>query len=192
VWINADVGLNSTSMNSLSSSNLGSIQKTSSFGGVFGAGAGIRLFFFTAGVRVRDLQLSNFNLWEVDGEAAFHVRIDHVDPYFGARGGYAFVGTLSSDAVQTAPGGSASDVSVHGVNLGLIFGVDVYLTHVISLGIEGNPEFLFLQRPPVALPPGVDPKLIPLLPPQEQTLYQESGSSIGFGFTGTAHLGLHF
>jgi hypothetical protein len=31
-----------------------------------------------------------------------------------------------------------------------------------------------------------------MLPPQEQTLYQNSGSSVGLGGVATAHLGLHF
>jgi hypothetical protein len=30
------------------------------------------------------------------------------------------------------------------------------------------------------------------LPPQDQTLYKDSGSSVGLGFAGTAHLGIHF
>ena len=61
--------------------------------------AGVRLLFFTLGARARDLQLSGFNLWELDGEAAFHIRIWRIDPYFGVRGGYAFVGSLGSGAV---------------------------------------------------------------------------------------------
>lgn len=184
VWINADIGVDYTSMNSVSSSNL-QIQKASSFGPAFGIGAGVRLLFFTAGVRVRDLQLTDFSLWEVNGEAAFHMRIDHVDPYFGVRGGYAFVGTLSSDAVANG----ASDFSVHGFNAGLMFGFDYYFNHLISVGLDGNPEFLFLQRPPVvSLPPAV----LAQLTPQQQTAYQQSGSSVGFGFAGTAHLGVHF
>ncbi len=183
IWFNADVGADYTSMDSLNSSNL-QLQKTSSAGPAFALGAGIRLLFFTVGARVRDLQLTDFSLWEVDGEAAFHIRIDHVDPYFGVRGGYAFVGTLSSDAVQNG----ASNLSVHGLNAGLMFGFDYYFNHVLSVGLDGNPEFLFLQRPPVTLPPGVEA----LLTPQQQTAYQQSGSSVGFGFAGTAHLGVHF
>jgi hypothetical protein len=183
IWLNADVGVDYTSMDSLNSSNL-QLQKTSSAGPALALAAGIRLLFFTAGVRVRDLQLTDFSLWEVNGEAAFHIRIGHVDPYFGVRGGYAFVGTLNSDNVQNG----ASNLTVHGFNAGLMFGFDYYFNHVISIGLDGNPEFLFLQRPPVTLPPGA----LALLTPQQQTAYEQSGSSVGFGFAGTAHLGVHF
>jgi hypothetical protein len=184
VWLNADVGVDYTSMNSLSSSNL-QIQKASSFGPAFGVGAGVRLLFFTLGARVRDLQLSDFSLWEVNAEAAFHMRIDHVDPYFGVRGGYAFVGTLSSDAVANG----ASEFSVHGFNAGLVFGFDYYFNHWVSVGLDGNPDFLFLQRPPIG---SIPPAVLAQLSPAQQSAYQQSGSSIGFGFAGTVHAGLHF
>jgi hypothetical protein len=193
VYLNADIGVDYTNMNSLNSSNL-QLQKTQSFGPAFGLGAGVRLLFFTAGARVRDLQLSDFSLWEVNAEAAFHIRIDHVDPYFGVRGGYAFVGTLSSDAVANG----ASNLTVHGFNAGLMFGFDYYFNHLLSVGLDGNPDFLFLQRPPVTLaqlplPPGVTltPQQIAAFQ-QQSAAYQQSGSSIGFGFAGTAHFGVHF
>jgi hypothetical protein len=190
-WLNVDLGGSYVGLASLDSSNL-EIQKSSSGGPVFGLATGIRLLFFTLGVRARDLQLSEFNLWEIDGEAAFHVRKDRIDPYFGVRAGYAFVGTLRARAVDD-PGGGSSGVTVHGYNAGLMFGCDYYFDHFISVGLDINPEALFLQRPKAALPAGFSE-----LSPAQQTavrtnpLYQESGSSIGFGFAGTAHFGLHF
>jgi hypothetical protein len=191
VYLNADAGFGYTNMSSLSETTL-AIQKTSSAGGAFGVGAGVRLLFFTVGARARDLQLSAFNLWELDGEAAFHIRIWRIDPYFGVRGGYAFVGKLDSGSVGVAAGGSSSDVSVHGVNIGPMFGIDVYASKLISVGIDANMEFLFLKRPPAPLPAGVTTADIAMLPPQQQQLYQLSGSSVGLGVVGTAHLGVHF
>jgi hypothetical protein len=191
VYLNADAGFAYTNMQSLSESNL-AIQQASSAGGAFGVGAGVRLLFFTLGARARDLQLSSFNLWELDGEAAFHIRIWRIDPYFGVRGGYAFVGALGSGAVAVASGGSASDVSVHGINVGPMFGIDVYASSLVSVGVDANAEFLFLKRPPAPLPPGVTQADVAMLPQQQQELYNLSGSSIGFGAVLTAHLGLHF
>jgi len=191
IWLNADIGASYVGLDSINSSTF-SLQHSSSSGGAFALGAGVRLLFFTVGARARDLQLSSFNLWEIDAEAAFHMRIDHADPYFGLRGGYAFVGTLSSSAIGS-PGGTSPDVSVHGYSAGLMAGFDYYFNHFLSLGLDLNPEFLFLQRPKAALPAGFD-----LLPPAAQMevlsspLYQESGTSVGFGFTGTAHFGVHF
>jgi hypothetical protein len=191
VYLNADAGGAYTNLQSLSESHL-ALQQTSSAGGAFGVAAGVRLLFFTLGARARDLQLSSFNLWELDGEAAFHIRIWRIDPYFGVRGGYAFVGTLGSGAVSLASGSSTSDVSVHGINVGPTFGIDVYLSSLVSLGVDANAEFLFLQRPPAPLPPGITQADVAMLPAQQQQLYSLSGSSIGFGAVLTAHLGIHF
>jgi hypothetical protein len=191
VYLNAEAGGAYTNMQSFSENNLG-LKSTSSAGGAFGVGAGIRLIFFTLGARARYLQLADYNLWELDGEAAFHIRIWRIDPYFGVRGGYAFVGNLGSGAAAVANGGSSSEIAVHGANLGPMFGLDVYLSSLVSLGVEGNAEVLFLQRPPVALPADVTKADVNMLPPQEQQLYTLSGSSIGFGGIVTAHLGFHF
>ena len=189
VYLNADVGGSYVDMQSFSATNFG-LQTTRAGGPVFGVGAGVRLLFFTIGARVRDQVLSSLgDLWEVDGEAAFHVRVWHIDPYFGARGGYTFMGSLNSQSVQVATGGSASDVAIHGFDVGPMVGLDVYFTKLVSIGVEGEAEFLFLKRPPPALPPGVSASM---LPPQEQTLYENSGSSVGLGVVATAHLGVHF
>ena len=189
VWINADVGASYVNLQSFSESNLG-IQTTEVGGPAFGIGAGVRLLFLTLGIRARDLLLSSIgSLWEIGAEAAFHTRIWRIDPYFGFRGGYNFVGGLSSDSVQVATGGSASDVSVHGFNVGPMIGIDFYLAKLISIGADVDAQFLFLQRPKPPLPPGVTEMN---LPANLKTLYDNSGSSVGFSVTPTAHLGIHF
>jgi hypothetical protein len=189
VWINADIGAAFVNMQSFSQTNL-ALTNTQSAGPAFGVAAGVRLIFLTLGVRVRDLLLSSIgSLWELSAEAAMHTRIFRIDPYFGVRGGYNFIGSLSSDSVQVASGGSPSDVSVHGFNVGPMVGIDFYLAKIVSLGADVDTQFFFLQRPPPPLPAGIQ---VSQLTPQQQTLYQNSGSSAGFGVTGTAHLGLHF
>src|SRR5207249_1553339 len=102
-------------------------------------------------------------------EGALHTRIDHVDPYFGVRGGYNFVGSLGSDSVQVAGGGAPPDVSIHGFNIGPMVGIDIYLAKLISIGADVDAQFLFLQRP--APPPPA------AIPAAYQTLYNQSGSS---------------
>jgi hypothetical protein len=166
VWINADIGGAYVNMQSFSTSNL-ALNKTETGGPAFGVAAGVRLSL----------------------EGALHTRIGHIDPYFGVRGGYNFVGSLSSDSVQVAGGSAPPDVSVHGFNIGPMVGIDVYLAKLISIGADIDAQFLFLQRPKPPLPPGVQ---LQTLPAQYQTLYNESGSSVGFGVTGAAHLGIHF
>jgi hypothetical protein len=185
VYLNADVGSAFTDLASLKSTNL-QLQDTSSEGPAFGIGAGVRLVFLSLGVRVRDLQLVSFNMWETDLEAALHSRIWRFDLYLGARGGYAFLGSFSADALRTSTGSSASDVTVHGWNVGPILGLDYYISKLVSVGIDTNAEVLFLKRPPLPLQPGQT------VAPQYQALYAESGSSVGAGFVGMAHLGIHF
>jgi hypothetical protein len=186
-------------MQSFSASSFGLV-KTASGGPAFGVGAGVRLLFFTAGVRVRDLSLSDIgSLWLLNLEAAFHTRVWRIDPYFGVRGGYNFVGSLSGSSVQVATGGTPSDVSVHGWNVGPMFGIDLYITKAFSIGADVDAQFLFLQRPAPPLPcpaPLTQSQCQATFnmnaTPQEKTLYNNSGSSVGFGFTPAAHLGLHF
>jgi hypothetical protein len=192
VWLNAEAGASYVDMQSFSSSTFG-LQKTSSSGPTFGVGAGVRLLFFTLGARARDLSLSSIgNLWMLNLEAALHTRIWRFDPYLGVRGGYNFVGSLSSSSVQVATGNSPPEVSVHGFNVGPMVGLDFYPLNFLSIGADVDAQFLFLQRPPPPLPYGVT---IDDLPPQYQpykALYQESGSSAGFAFTAAAHIGLHY
>ena len=187
VWMRADVGGAYASLTSLDARNL-SLRNTSSGGLAWGVGAGVRLGFLTLGASGHQLQLSDFNLWEIDAEAGLHVRIDRVDPYVGVRGGYAFVDSVTSDAARSTAGTSQS--SATGFNLGLLFGVDYYFSHWVSVGVDANPEFLMLRRPPLPLPGGA-PAMMALTPAQ-QALYQQSGSSIGFGFASAARLGVHF
>lgn len=191
VYLNGDIGAGFASMDSFSESTLG-LQKTSSSGPAFGAAAGVRLLFLSLGVRVRDLQLSGIgDLWELNGEGAFHVKVGHVDGYFGVRGGYNFVGSLNSQTASVATGDTPSSVSVHGFNVGPMLGLDVYFNRWISIGVDADVQFLFLQRPQLALPPGGS-AVIAACGAQCQQLYNESGSSVGFGFVPTAHLGIHF
>jgi hypothetical protein len=193
-------------MSQFSSTTFG-LTHSSSSGGMFGAAAGLRLFIFTIGARARLHELSAFNLWQVDGEAGIHIPAGHWDPYLTLHAGYSFVGTLSASALEAPPalpGGSAApspNVAVHGVNAGVSIGFDYYFNHFISLGVDATADALFLQRPPVALPTG--PGGVALTPAQQmaflaaagptaQQLYNQSGDSVGFGLSGSGHLGIHF
>jgi hypothetical protein len=185
LYLNADVGAAFTDLVSLRSSNWQLLDSSAS-GPAFGLGAGVRLVVLSAGIRVRDLQLSSFNMWETDLEAALHFRIWRFDMALGARGGYAFLGSFSADALQASTGSSLSDVTVHGWNVGPDLSLDFYLSKLVSVGVDANAEVLFLKRPPIPLQPGQT------VAPQYEALYADSGSSVGAGFVGMAHLGIHF
>jgi hypothetical protein len=192
VYLNADIGYSYVNMESFSSQTLG-LAKTASGGPVFGVGAGIRLIFFTLGVRVRDLDLSDIGtLWELSAEAAFHTRISRIDPYFGVRGGYNFVGSLSSSTASVATGQTPASVSIHGFDVGPMVGLDFYLAKLVSIGVDVEGQFLFLQRPKPALPGGATVASECASNTTCQDLYNQSGNSVGFGFIPSAHLGIHF
>jgi len=195
VYLNADAGYGYANLESFSTSHLG-MQKTASSGPAVGIGAGVRLLFLTLGLRARDLFLDMGNLWELGADAAFHIRIWHIDPYFGIRGGYNFVGSLDTSTVGTAVG-NTSGVSVHGFNVGPVAGIDVYFSHAFSVGADIDAQFLFISRPPVPVPGGLTvsqavAKVQPQYQAQAQALYGNSGSSAGVQVTPTIHLGVHF
>jgi hypothetical protein len=191
VWANVEGGFSYINMRQLSSSNLG-IENASSAGGLVGLGAGLRVFVFTFGVRARLNELSAFNFWEINGELGIHIRAKKWDPYFALHGGYTFEGSLSASAVGNSLSASATDISIHGADAGLSVGLDYYFLPVLSLGLDATGQALFLSRPPASLPPD-----FAQLPPAEQAmiksqpLYQVSGDAVGFGISGSLHLGLH-
>ena len=196
VYLNADAGFGYTNLASFSSSSLG-LQNTEGTGFAWGVGAGARLLFLSAGVRLRNELLDNpGSLWTLDLEAAFHMRVWRIDPYLGVRGGYDWLGSFSTNAVTTATGMSQPNVDVHGFDVGPMLGIDIYFSSLISVGVDVNAQFLFLNRPRPQLPAQFQgpqgQMLLAMLPPQEQQLYAQSGSSVGFGGTATAHLGIHF
>jgi hypothetical protein len=195
VYLNADAGFGYADMASFNASSL-AMQQTSSTGPAFGVAAGVRLIFLSLGVRATDLQLSAFNLWELNGEVALHMRIWRIDPYFGVRGGYAFTGSLNSDAVSNAVNNAPPEVSIHGFDVGPTFGLDYYFSSLVSLGGDANAQVLFLQRPKAPIPdlsglpqPAQDAAEAQI---KSNPLYQQSGSSVGLGVTAMAHLGIHF
>ncbi len=197
LWANADIGYSYADLASFNSSNF-ALQNTKTSGIVAGAGAGVRLVVLTLGVRARDLPMDDFNLVELDAEGALHARLGHSDLYLGARGGYAFSGSLSAKTLGAAAssGGAPPNVNVHGGNFGVTLGFDYYVNHYFSVGFDGNPEALILARPPAPIPypPGSTPMEQQIIKQELETqpLYRESGSSVGFAFLASLHLGAHF
>ena len=85
---------------------------------------------------------------------------------------------------------SAVVLAVHGFNVGPMVGIDFYFNHWISVGADVDAQFLFIQRPKLALPGGLTAAQQNAI--QSQPLYNDSGSSAGFQIAPTAHLGIHF
>ncbi|MEO6419374.1 MAG: hypothetical protein ABIP39_08220, partial [Polyangiaceae bacterium] len=170
-YANAGVGASYLGLSASPRSTALGLQKMSGAGLAVDAGLGVRLLTFTVGPRVRWNALSSFTMWQLDLEAATHIPYGKIDGYFGIHGGYAFTGKISDDSVIAVAGASplsGSDVSVHGLDLGLQAGADYYVTPNFSLGFEFGGQAYFLSRS------------------------ASSASSVGLGAQLGAHAGLHF
>ncbi len=187
-WAQAEAGLSYMNLASFSQESL-AIEKKSSFGGVFGLGAGVRFLLFTLGARLRMHQLSVFSLWQINGVLGMQIPAGSWDIGFGLHGGYSFVGRISGDAFSTSAPNASSDVSVRGFNLGLGASVDYYLTPLFSVGAGITGEALFLKRPPLTIPADVPADQRAQL--EQSDLYKNSGTSAGIGIAGGLRLGLH-
>ncbi len=189
----ASVGAAFVGLDTLSKSNLG-LNKTSEGGPVFGLGAGLRLLFFTLGARARVTTLSDFDFWQLDLEAGYHVPIGRWDPYVAVHGGYAFE-TSAGAAQLPSPGGAggsfsstaANQVAVHAGEAGVSGGLDYYVTPLVSVGADATAELLFLARPKQTADAAVTQASAASSP-----LYNSSGSSVGLGLSASLHAGLHF
>lgn len=191
VWLNAEAGFSRINMTSFDNSTF-ALKKDESNGFVWSVGAALQLLGMTFGLRARNHAHDAYSLWQVNLELGLHLRFGRVDPYFLFRGGYDFMGKLDGESVSN-PTTAPASASVTGWNGGGAFGLDFYLTKVLTLGAQVNADILFLKRPPAELP-----KEFALLPPAQQLaikndpLYQQSGTSVGYGLGIGALLGLHF
>jgi hypothetical protein len=170
-YAQASVGGGFVGLGTLSNSQLG-LDKTSEGGPVFGLGAGLRLLFFTLGARARVTTLSDFDFWQLDLEAGYHVPIGRWDPYIAVHGGYAFAS-------------NASEVAVHGGEAGVSGGVDYYVTPLVSVGVDATAELLFLARPKQSADAAATQA-------SSSLVTSTSGSSVGLGLSASLHAGLHF
>ena len=207
LYLNAQGGYAYDALQSLSKNNPLQMTNTDMGGAMVGAEAGIRLLFFTLGVRFRYEMLDgndgatppqpvSLNIYQLDLVAGFHVQAGKWDPYVSVHGGFSAIGNvdknnLSSTVVNTLPAGVTStdisnNVSTKGGNVGLGFGADYYLVRFLSIGAEANFELIFLHRDPLPLPAGIDPALLANNP-----YYQSSGDAAGMAFAISGHLGLH-
>lgn len=191
VWIDGQVGGSYVNMTQLSSSSF-AIEKTSSAGPAFSLGAGIRLLILELGARLRYNALSAFNLWQANAEIGLKIPVGALDLLLAAHGGYSFVGSLddANKATSTSAPTSNDAVKIRGFNAGADVALDYYLTRNFSVGVGGLADFLYLNRPAVAIPAGLSAEQQAAV--KSDPLYQKSGSSAGLQFGGALRLGLHF
>jgi hypothetical protein len=181
IWLNAEVGGEHLGLQTFKAKQLldAKLVKTSQTGLVYGAGLGVRILVFTAGVRFRLGSFSEWQLWTLNAEGGLRIPIGSLEPYFTVGGGYASLGSFKT----TAPVSSQADVK--GFNARLGAGLDYYLSNTFSVGANLTGDVLFLSRSAVS-------GAATSASGDEATVYAEDGSSIGAGATLTAVVGLHF
>lgn len=192
VWLNAEAGYQLVGMQTFSKNNLvdAEFTKTRQQGLALGFGAGVRLIFLTLGGRFRLGTFDAWQLWTLNAEAGLHLPIGRVEPYFTLGGGYASVGAF--DAKSTTVDLKGADVSIHGWNTRVGFGVDVYVTNVVTIGANLTGEALFLKRLKTDAPPQLPAGADPAMQEKVNAVYANDGTSIGAAMTATAVVGLHF
>jgi hypothetical protein len=196
VWLNGEIGFEHLGLQTFKANNLidaGTV-KTTQTGLAYGAGLGVRLVFLTLGGRFRLASFNQYQVWTLGGELGLRIPLGSVEPYLTLGAGFASLGSFSAGDLG---GVSASNVSVKGYDVRAGGGVDFYVTPVFSIGGSLTGEMLGLTRP------GVDPSKLKaattgsvMTPGGAQAassqIYAVDGSSLGFGLTATAVLGLHF
>jgi hypothetical protein len=196
VWLNGEIGYEVLGLQTFKANNLvdAGYVKSTQQGLVFGGGLGVRLIFLTLGGRFRLGNFDNMQLWTADLEAGIHLPIGRVEPYFTVGFGYASMGAFD-------PGNNPLDlkgagIDIHGWNARGGFGLDVYLTNVLTVGANLTGDVLFLTRPGVSQSDlenvssgSVDSTNAVS---KAQSVYAMDGSSIGAAGTATAVVGLHF
>ncbi len=157
----------------------------SGFGPMFGAGAGVRLLFFTLGPRFRYASFSDWDLWSLGGDVGFHFPLGNLEPYLTLGAGYTKLGHATK-----ALFGDAADVKVDGMNLRLATGADYFVTKVFSVGARASYDGGGRGRAAVA------PETLTAATSGPEharaQAYGEDGSGVGFAASANVVLGLHF
>jgi hypothetical protein len=156
-------------------------------GMMLGAGAGVRLVFFTIGARARLGKFDQWNVGTFNGEFGVHFPLADIEPYVTLGAGYAFLGAMD----ERSWGGN---VSIQGYDVRGGFGLDYYVTPVFSIGVNLTGEVLGLTRPGVdlnAAATGSGAAQPGTLDAKSQEVAKADGSSLGAAFTGSLMLGLH-
>jgi hypothetical protein len=193
VWLNAEAGVQHLGLQTFHANQLidAGLVKSTQTGALFGAGAGLRLIFLTAGARFRLANFSAYQLWTLNAEFGFRIPLGALEPYFTFGGGYASLGSFDSGSVSAlAEAGLDRDgLSARGFNLRGGAGFDYYLGQTLSLGLNLSGDVLFLSRSkstPTTMPaPGSRAA-------QLAAVYAEDGTSIGGALSLTGLIGLHF
>ncbi len=199
LWIDAQAGVESVQLQTFSANfdtvSVG-VLPTSGVGPTANIGAGLRLVFLTLGVRGRvsffqdnapTQTVGAWQIWTLDGEVGLRAPLGRFEPHAAIDIGYASFGGL-----QTAVQGLSAGLDVHGIDARLDGGVDYWLTHHLSLGVDVSGGLLAVSRPGVSVRDLATPQQVGTLNEAKARVLEANGSSVGSTFAVTGSLGLHF
>jgi hypothetical protein len=166
---------------------------TSGIGPTVRAGAGLRLGFLTLGARGRvasfedSSTVGSWQIWTLDGEVGLRVPLYRLEPHVVFAAGYSSFGGF-----DTAVQGLSDGLDVHGVDARLTGGLDYWITHTISLGVDASGELFAIARPGVSVRDLATAQQVGTLNQAKARILQGSGSSFGDAVSLTGGLGVHF
>lgn len=141
-WIGAEVGPQFFDLAPFRRGSILEGRASESAGGVsYGAGAGLRLLYFTLGARFRRASLASYDLWTLQGELGGRLPLGHYEPFVRFGLGYIEVESLSGDGATLAVSGISGRVSG---------GISYYLSDSFSVGLELALDYAWLERAAVA------------------------------------------
>ncbi|WP_437337016.1 hypothetical protein [Sorangium sp. So ce394] len=192
IWLNVEGGYENVGLQTF---NIDEEELTAGFisssanGGVLGAGAGVRLLYFTLGARGRVGFFDDWQLFTLGGEVGLHLPLGRLDPHVDLGFGYAGLGSFKS-----AVSGAADAIAIRGVYGRISGGLDLYLSPVFSIGANASWELLALTRPGLSSAQIDRIKGEAAATPQQAKadLLAAEGSSVGSALALTAVAGLHF
>jgi hypothetical protein len=180
VWLNGEIGVGHFGLNTFKKDDLfGPGPETTQTGLVVGAGAGLRLVFWTLGARFRYGAFSDWKLWTLGVEGGLHMPLGAFEPYATLGVGYASVSSSVVEMVDLDGSSSSGSTSAKGLDARLGVGADYYLTNMFSVGLNVTGDMLVLSRS------AVDGAAA-------GSTFASDASSIGAGVTATFVGGLHF
>jgi hypothetical protein len=190
VFLDAEGGVQHLGLETLHGSELvdGDLIHSTGTGALFGAGAGLRLIFLTAGARFRLENFSDYRLWTLGLEFGLRIPMGALEPYFTLSGGYASLGAFDTAALGAA-GVGVTGLSARGFDLRGGGGVDYYLGPTLSVGANLSGDLLFLSRSKQTITPTAGAGSAAQ---HAAVVYARDASSIGAGASLTARVGLHF
>ena len=199
VWLDAQAGVESVQMQTFNADfetmSVG-LLPAAGVGPTANVGAGIRFVFLTLGLRGRVSSFEDnapaqtvgaWQIWTLDGEIGLRVPLRRIEPHTALAAGYTSFGGFG-----TALHGLSAGLDVHGVDVRLDAGVDYWITHGISIGVDASAGVLAVARPGISARDLATPKQVGTINEAKARVLEASGSSVGSMYALTGDLGLHF